>query len=166
MAQDSVITDEMRKQIGVETKPIVLEIEKEAIRRWAQAIDDPNPLYHDEEYAKKSQHGAIIAPPGFVGNYDYPVRGVSKTARVKSPFWRRFNGGNEYEFIKPVKAGDVLTATSKLVDLHDSQGSPATGRMLIQAVETTYWNQKGEVVVKTRQTSISYEGRTDDKKEG
>ena len=51
-----------------------------------------------------------------------------------------------------------MTATSKLVDLFERQGRPGIGRMLFQVVETTYQNQEDEVVVKTRQTSISYEG--------
>jgi acyl dehydratase len=161
MAQESVITDEMKSMIGVESEPSIYEIEKESIRRWAEAIGDPNPLYCDEEQAKKSKYGRIIVPPGMIGNYAFPVKSGGPAPRVKSPFWRVLNGGNEYEFFKPVHAGDVLTATTKLVDLQERQGRPGIGRMLIQVHETTYKNQKGEVVVKTRNTVISYEGPTE-----
>ena len=161
MVQDSVITDEMRSLIGVESEPSIYEIETEPIRRWAEAIGNPNPLYHDEEYAKKSSYGGIIAPFGFVGNYAFPVKAGGPPPRVKSPFWRHLNGGNEYEFFKPVKAGDVLTATSKLADLYERQGRPEIGRLLFQVTETVFSNQKGEVVVKTRRTLITYEGPTD-----
>lgn len=160
MAQDSVITDEMRSLVGVESEPSVFEIEKEAIRRWAEAIGDANPLYHDEEYARKSQYGGIIAPPGFIGNYVYPVKVGKPAPRVPSPFSMGLAGGNEYEFFKPIRAGDVLTATTKLADLYERQGRPEIGRMLFQVVETTYKDQKGEVVAKARFTSISYEGPT------
>lgn len=160
MAQDSVISDEMRSMIGVESSPSVFEIEKEPIRRWAEAIGDTNPLYHDEEYAKNSRYGGIIAPPGMVGNYSFPVKAGGAGRRVQSPFWRVLNGGNEFEFFKPVRAGDTLTATSKLVELYERQGRPEIGRMLFQVSETTYKNQDGEVVVKTRNTGISYEGST------
>ncbi len=160
MAQQSVITDEMRKLIGVESSPTVYEVEKEPIRRWAEAIGDENPLYHNEEYAKKSRFKGMIAPPGFVGNYVFPIKAGGPPPRVKSPFWRQLNGGNEYEFLKPVQPGDILTATTKLVDLQERQGRPGIGRMLIQVSETTYKNQKGEVVVKTRGTGITYEGPT------
>ena len=158
MANDSVITDEMRKLIGIESKPSVYEIQKEPIRRWAEAIGDANPLYHDEEYARKSRFGEIVAPPGMVNNYLFPVKVGGPPPQVKSPFWRQLNGGNEYEFLKPIKAGDVLTSTTKLVDLQERQGRPGIGHMLFQVIETTFKNQNGEVVAKTRNTGITYEG--------
>lgn len=161
MVQDSVITDEMRSLIGVESEPSVYEIEKEPIRRWAEAVGDPNPLYHDEEYARKSQYGGIIAPPGFLGNYAYPVKVGKPPPRVKSPFWRGLAGGNEYEFFKSVRAGEVLMVTTKLADLYERQGRPGIGRMLFQVMEITYRNQQGEVVAKAQHTSILYEGPTE-----
>ncbi len=154
MAEDSVITDEMRSMIGVESEPSVFEIGKEPIRRWAEAIGDPNPLYRDEEYAKKKGYGSIIAPPGFVAQYAYPVKAGQTRIRFRSPFTRRLNGGNEYEFFKPVRAGDVLTATTKLVDIY--QRESRMGKMLFSINETTFKNQDGEVVAKARGTDISY----------
>ena len=154
MAEDSVITDEMRSMIEVESDTSVYEIEKGAIRRWADAIGDPNPLYHDEEYAKKRGYRSIIAPPAFIGQYAFPVKSSQKQARIRSPFTRNLNGGNEYEFFKPVQAGDVITSTTKLAELFEREGR--LGRMLFVIYETTYKNQNGEVVAKARNTSIIY----------
>ena len=53
--QGSLITEEMRKAIGVESAPVVVDIEKDTIRRVADAIDDQNPLWRDEEFAKKKK---------------------------------------------------------------------------------------------------------------
>jgi len=153
--QDSVITNEMRAAIGVESEPSIREVEKGAIRRFADAIGDPNPLYHDEEHAAKSKYGAIICPPSFFG---WVVRSARPTRTFQSPFTRGYNGGNEYEFFKPIKAGDVLTTTSKIVDMYERQGGPQTGRMLFTVMETTFKNQDGEIVAKSRGTGISYEG--------
>ena len=44
-----------------------MEVEKGAIKKYADAVDDHNPLYWDDEYAKNSRYGSIIAPPGFFG---------------------------------------------------------------------------------------------------
>lgn len=154
MAEDSVITDEMRSMIGVESEPSVFEIEKEPIRRWAEAIGDPNQLYRDEEYAKKKGYRSIIAPPGFVAQYAYPVKAGQARIRFRSPFARMLNGGNEYEFFKPVQAGDILTATTKLVEIYQREGR--MGKMLFIINETTFKNQDGEVVTKARGTGISY----------
>lgn len=33
---------------------------------FARSIGDPNPMYADEEYARSSEVGHIVAPPTFV----------------------------------------------------------------------------------------------------
>jgi acyl dehydratase len=154
MPQDSIITPEMRSRIGVESAPTVYEIEKEPIRRWADAIGDPNPLYHDEAYAKQQGFTSLVAPPGFIAQYAFPVKVGGPPPRIASPLARNLNGGNEYEFFSPVQAGDVLSVTGKLVDLQERSGR--MGTMLIQVVEMTYKNQRGEIVAKARFTGISY----------
>lgn len=155
MAEDSIITDEMKAAIGVESEPSVYEIEKEPIRRWADSIGDPNPLYHDEEYAKSQGYRSLVAPPGFLGNYAYPIKaGAGPRRGFRSPFTRVLNGGNEYDFIKPVQAGDTITATSRLAELREREGR--LGKMLFIINETVYKNQDGEIVARSRGTGISY----------
>ncbi|MBI4301310.1 MAG: MaoC family dehydratase N-terminal domain-containing protein [Chloroflexi bacterium] len=145
----------MRAAIGAESEPTIMEVERGAIRRFADAIDDPNPLYRDEEYAKNTRLGGIIAPPTFFG---WPYKQGKPASRVKNPFTRVLNGGTEVEYFQPIHAGDTLIATTKLVDIQERQGRPGIGRMLFQVRETTYKNQKGEVVAISRGTTISYEG--------
>ena len=155
MAEESVITDEMRAAVGVESDPSVYEIEKEPIRRWADAIGDTNPLYRDEEYAKSRGYRSIIAPPGFIAQYAFPVKSGGGGRRdFRNPFARMLNGGNEYELLKPVQAGDTISSTTKIAELRERQGR--MGTMLIITSETTYKNQDGDVVARARGTGISY----------
>jgi acyl dehydratase len=68
MTGDISIPDEAKKMIGKGTTPQSFEITKKDIRRAAQAMalgKELNPLYVDEEYAKKTKCGGTIAPPGF-----------------------------------------------------------------------------------------------------
>jgi len=58
--------DRLRSNIGVEWEPVVYKIEKGMIQRFVQAIDDPNPLWQNEEHASKSRYGGIVAPPTFI----------------------------------------------------------------------------------------------------
>jgi len=62
-------TEEMRARIGVESPPRVSPpVDKSLIRIWAISLawpEPPDPLYWDEEYAKKTRFGGIIAPPYF-----------------------------------------------------------------------------------------------------
>ena len=155
MTQGSVITDEMKKAIGVESEPTIVLIEKEPIRRFAEAIDDPNPLYNDEEYAKKLGYRSIIAPPGYHPQYSYPIkRGSREGPRFRMPFTRNLNGGNEYEFFEPIQAGDVLSITNRLGDIYERDGR--MGKMLFTISETVFRNQKSETVLIMRGTGISY----------
>lgn len=154
MADDSVITDEMKAVIGVESEPSVYEIERSSIRRWAEAIGDTNPLYRDEEYARSKGYRSLVAPPGFMAQYAFPVKVGGGRRGFRSPFARNLNGGNEYEFFKSIQAGDTITATSKLAELFERDGR--MGKMLFSISETTYKNQDGEIVAKARATGISY----------
>ncbi len=169
---ESVITDEMRGWIGKELDSYTMEIEKEPIRRWAEAIGDPNPLYHDQEYAKKTRHGTLITPPGMLSNYGFSLEGYAGRLggpRVApagggrrsfpEPFKLILNGGNEIEYQRPVKAGEVLRVTSHIAELTERQGRPGIGRMFIKTTETVYKDAQGQVVAKSRNSLISYEGK-------
>lgn len=156
MAEDSIITDEMKQVLNVESEPSVYEIEKEPIRRWAEAIGDSNPLYHDEEYVRECGYYSLVAPPGFIAQYAFPVKRGKPVILPdpKTSFKNRLNGGTEYEFFQPIQAGDVITAKTRFIDIRERKGR--LGPMLITVRETTYKNKKGEIVAKLRGTGISY----------
>jgi acyl dehydratase len=163
-----MLAEEVKKYIGQQVGASIFEVEKEPIRRFADAVDDQNPLYWDEEYAKKSRYGSIISPPGFISSPWYAGRAVKwgkknpateglgradlMMALVQAGYWRALDGGMEYEFFKPVKAGDTIKSASVVKDVMEREGR--TGKMAFMITETTYTNQKGEVVAKARGTSI------------
>jgi acyl dehydratase len=157
MANDSVVTSEMRRAIGVESEPTIVEVEKEPIRRFAEAIGDPNPLYHDEEYARQRGFRSIIAPPGFTPTYSFPIR-RGKTPdtgeKIRSAFPRGLNGGGEYEFFQPIQAGDILVITSRISDIYEREGR--MGKMVFVISETIVRNLKGETILIQRHTGIRY----------
>ena len=152
MAGDSVITDEMKAAVGVESEPSIYEIERSAIRRWAEAVGDPDPRFHDEEYARGKGYRGLVAPPGFIAWYAFPNTAGRSRGGFRSPFTRTLNGGNEYELFEPIQAGDTITATNKLVELFERDGR--MGKMLFTITETTYKNQDDEIAVKARRTDI------------
>ena len=157
MAEGSMISDEIQSMIGLWSEPVVLEVERGAIARYADAIDDPNPLYRDEEYAKNSKYGGIIAPPGFFG---WPVgggdieAGMSRVvgAVAEAGMLRILDGGIELNFLVPVRAGDTLVTYGKLADVREKQTSQ--GKMLFLIIEQKYLNQDGALVAVARQTLI------------
>lgn len=149
---EQLITDEMRAAIGRQSEPTVIEIEKGMIKRFAQAIEDPNPLWQDEEYARNTRYGGIVAPPGFL--MTMMMSGPIMELPFQSPLTRILDGGGEWEYFEPVRPGDVLTVVNTLVDIRERSGR--AGKMLFVVRETTWRNQRKELVAKSRGTLIYY----------
>ena len=60
MAEGSIIPPELQAKVGYETSFVdEHEMEKGMFKRFAITIGDPNPLYCDEEYAKKTAYGGV-----------------------------------------------------------------------------------------------------------
>ncbi|MCK4331193.1 MAG: MaoC family dehydratase N-terminal domain-containing protein [Dehalococcoidia bacterium] len=162
MAEGSLITEELRKLIGVSGEPITYKVEEGAIQRYAEAIGDLNPLYHDVEYASKSKHGRLICPPGFTG---WPIKGqigalpggasemMGAFAKAGAPS-RLLDGGIEFEFFIPIGAGDVLIATSKVADMTERETS--MGKTMFITTETTFEKQNGDAALRSRATMICF----------
>jgi NADPH-dependent 2,4-dienoyl-CoA reductase/sulfur reductase-like enzyme len=51
------------QRVDVAERPYLTEANGDAIRRWAAATGDRNPLYADADYAAKSPFAGIVAPP-------------------------------------------------------------------------------------------------------
>ena len=157
MPEGSLITDELRKLIGVSSEPIIFKVEEGAIQRYAQAIGDPNPLYNDPDYASKTRHGRLLAPPGFTGwpvKADRPTDKLFETLAKAGAPPRVLDGGVEFEFIEPVGAGDVLTATTRIASITERE--TRLGKTMFTTVEITFVNQTGNRVLKSQSTLIQF----------
>ncbi|MDA1257934.1 MAG: MaoC family dehydratase N-terminal domain-containing protein [Chloroflexi bacterium] len=150
MPDKSVITDEMRAHLNVESEPITYDVEKGAVIKFAQAIGDPNPLFQDEKAARQGPYGGLIAPPTFLRSL---IPGEAKK-EFPRPFPNNLDGGSEYEFFEPIRVGDRITVTRAIVDLTEREGR--LGTMLFTTAETRYVNQLGQLAATQRTTGISY----------
>ncbi len=138
------------------------------IRRYALAIDDPNPVYYDEEAAKKGKYGKLAAPPCYIcwAIQDPKLErkagdlgedglssflGVPEFPNAWSLGWVR--GGEEYEFFKPVFVGDRVSVKVKLLDIFEKEGK--SGHLIFTTSQATYTNQNGELLAKQTITMIA-----------
>lgn len=159
-ATQSLITDEMRAEIGQESEPSTLEVDKTMIRLFARAVGHTDPVFYDEEAAKKAGYRSMPTPPGYLGTPVFspnraaggPMR--NRGAQPSRPLNRVLNGGTEIEQMEDICAGDVLTATSHVAAYEERQGS--IGEMLITTSKTVYKNQDGRVVAISTGTGIRY----------
>ncbi|TET25350.1 MAG: MaoC family dehydratase [Dehalococcoidia bacterium] len=140
----------LKDKIGVEWPLGVYEIEKGMIRRFVQAIEDPNPLWQDEEYAARSQYGGIVAPPTFIMTIGFEQ--IQKLLAASSG--TLLHGSTELECYQPLRAGNVITATAKVANIRERPGK--MGKMTFITFGISYQNQRQELVAKCRQMVISY----------
>ncbi len=157
------------KYIGSETATHTGEpVLARDIRRYALAIDDLNPIYFDEDAAKKGKYGGLAAPLNYitwavgVPGSEKPVRelgedglatfvGVPEIPNVWELGWVR--GSDELEFFKPVYVNDRVTVKGRIVDMKEKDGK--SGKLLFVTSEFVYTNQDGELLAKHRVTMIA-----------
>lgn len=141
MSEEPVISAELEGLLNVDFGPEVYEIEKGMVRRFVEAIDDPNPLWQK------------VAPPTFPTAL-IPGGLLRRLFQAKSSLSRFLNGANELEYYHPIKVGDVISVTARLDKLRKMEGKE--GPTLFMILGITYTNQRGEVVARGRNTYIRY----------
>ena len=125
------------------------------IRRWAQGMQNPNPLYFDDEYAAGSRFGQIVAPQSFAVCTD-TSHGAGPAIQGTIPGQHMLFGGDEWWFYGPrIYPGDHFSHERMLFDYKVTETSFA-GPTMFSRGDTTYVNQRGEIVCKQRSTSIRY----------
>lgn len=158
-----MLPEEITKSIG-EVEVSIFEVEKGAIRKYADAVDDQNPLYWDEEYARKSGYGSIMAPPGFFGwptkwgrGSTFPLFSEAMlkliTGLRDAGYTKIIDGAIDYEFFSPVLAGDTLSASAMIEDI--AERKDGDGKAVFVITETTYTNQNSHLVAKVRQIFVN-----------
>ncbi len=139
---------------------------------FARALGDPNPVYGDEAAASVGETGGIIAPPTFVEaaahfDPDYalrPVIGRPWFGSGKGPTdpggpageagaWSALHAEQHYEYHRPVRPGDVLSATSRRGASWERQGRRG-GRLRFEEIVTEYRDAQGELVVTARSVEV------------
>lgn len=127
--------DEFEIGMAVEISPVV--IEKEKMLAFANTYDYI-PLHTNEEYAKNTHFGKLIAP------------GVMSFMSVWAKYLEVDFFGEEIiagkstkiEWIKPVYAGDILTGTATVTSI--SRRNEKNG---IVGITIKAYNQNGELVL-------------------
>ncbi len=163
--------EEGKKWIGKEgdaiyaTDPVGLA----QIHRYCALNEDGNPLYWDEEYAKRTRFGGIIAPNAMlmvhmIGGYWEPTwmpkaKGQAATADLPLPGDTVINTNSLQEYFRPVRPGDRLWAREKIADITTEKKTRLGVGHFITTV-TSYYNQYGDVVATNTNTLYRFKSDT------
>jgi len=139
--------------IGRESEPVLHEVEKGAIRRFADALGDPNPLALDEAAARAAGYPGLVAPPTFA-----VTLGWSERFRHSLDLGTRVLLQSEqvFEFARPIVSGDRIRVKSKVADVQERNG--ASGPMDLLVIDDQGVDETGEWVFRSRATFILRRG--------
>ena len=145
MAVSSILT----KMIGQSCEPKVIEVEKGQIRRFAQAIGETNPIHFSEDAAKSAGFPGIVATCTFASAihcFDefYEQVGINPHAVMHQE--------EEYEYFKPIIAGDILSVVHTVSNVYDKQ--VPNGQLVFIVIESRGNDKRGKTVFKSRRVLV------------
>lgn len=172
----SELLEALKPYIGLESDTDVAcdVVERGAVRRYAQAIMNEDPIF-SENCINNSTYGGPVAPPLFpthlfrrpFGAHD-PIQSnaknpdfdgiVSSTLASGLPEllplkgYALLNGGSEIEFFRYARHGETISVKTRYADITEKETSK--GLIVLVVLESEYRNEKGEVLIKTRRTQI------------
>jgi acyl dehydratase len=150
--------------IGRETGRARVQVERAPLANFAKAVKDDNAVYSDVNAAEAAGFDGTPAPPtfGFALEFwgRYPELQKGLTPVEGNPMMEVIgklmqNGGlilhgeQEFEYHRPIVAGDVLRSEGKVVDAYEKESK---GKTMTFVVTETVWSddKTGEPVLTAR----------------
>jgi hydroxyacyl-ACP dehydratase HTD2-like protein with hotdog domain len=130
-----------RSIVGQKGESQDFDVERGAIRRFAEAIGDENPVHRAGD----------IAPPTFPTTFH--VRNPD-LGFARDPSRLLLSGGEEYIYERPLRAGDRITCVSRIVDTYVKQGR--RGEMAFVVFEKEGRDPANALVFRARHTLIYF----------
>jgi acyl dehydratase len=125
------------------------------IRRWVMAMDYANPIHWDEDFARASKFGGLIAPQSIAVALDYG-HGCQPACVGKIPGSHLIFGGEEWwHYGYRIRPGDKLFQERRFHD-YKVADTKFAGPTMFSRGDTIHRNQHGTVVAKARSTTIRY----------
>ena len=147
------ITEEQRALIGKETASFraPYAVNEAMARHWCEMVEDGNPIYFDEAYARTTWLQGRFAPPAMLYTWARPLlwpqmereSAVDGLALEGCPMTVAVNAVQEY--FQPVRYGDTLSVTSQIVSISDEKTTRLGTGHFVTSVDT-FRNQLDQVV--------------------
>jgi acyl dehydratase len=116
MDQPSTLSPDL---IGRESEAVLFEVERGAIRKFAEAVQDQTPACLAGD----------VAPPTFPTTFRITIPGLTyNLARV-------LHGAQEYRYQRPLRAGDRVRCRVRVADIYRRQGRLGEMTFLILTME-------------------------------
>lgn len=167
----ALLTEEAKAFIGYRSEPFAAceTVERGAVRRYAQAIMDPDPAFSEA----LAPYGAPVAPaifPSFMFRTPFGAPDVL-SERAEDPDFdgivmgvgnglpplpldglALLNGGAEIEFLAYARHGETVLQSSRYADIYERETK--SGPMIFVIIETEFTTEAGQVLLRARKTII------------
>ena len=105
---------------GLKFPEYTYTLREDIIEKFIASIEESDPLYTDEDYARKRGFAHRLVPPTSISLYVTPSR-VLKTLNKKPPPGS-IQAGQRYEFHRPIQVGETVTVRVTVDDLYQKKG--------------------------------------------
>ncbi len=139
-----------RSALGHEFPPYRLQVERGKIAEFARSILSQEQLYYSTEAARAAGFEDVPVPPTFSAVESHWNR--NRQDVLKLDLRRVLAGGCEWEYLKPVVAGEVLTVRSRIADIQTKMSK--RGPMSVIVRETRFDNEAGDTAFIARSTVL------------
>jgi hypothetical protein len=170
-----ILTEEAKSYIGFETEPEAAcdLVERGAVRRYAQAIMDEDPIYWSP-CEQNARYGGPVAPllfptlmfrrafgaldpiqenarnPDFDGFTAPSGQGLPPLPGLEQ--LSVLNGGSELEFFRYARHNEQVIVRQRYAEIYERETSK--GAMVFVVVQAEYRTSEGELLARVRRTQI------------
>lgn len=133
--------------IGSKSEPIKNWVERGAVRKFAESIGDPHPIYIDEETGIHSRYGANIAPATFARTFDYGV-----IRELQLPEKGLIHGEQRFTYERPLLVGEEIRCYQEVTNYYERKGN--FGEMGFLVIKRFGETPEGDLIFIDEQTVI------------
>lgn len=158
MTEQNDVLARAREFVGTEaTRPVTARdpVNQPMIRRWAEAMGDQNPLWHDPASRAAAGFDRPVAPPAMLEVWTMaPYRPGGRTAEDSMAVLNLLDAAGytgvvatniEQEYLRYLEEGDVISSRAIISDVSDEKRTGlGIGHFVTMDYEFT--DQKGELV--------------------
>ncbi len=159
------VREKLEAYVGQSISPPVISpdpVNVPMIRHWVDALDDRNPVYLDEEFARTTRFGGVVAPPAMLQAWSMPrpkIEGIAErggapnemshdnpiVALDEEGYVGTLATNSELEFMRYLRPGDHLHTRSECESISPRKQT-SLGKGYFVTWITTYTTGDGELV--------------------
>lgn len=132
-------------------------------QRYAAAVDDLNPLYFDEDYAKTQGHPGLVVPPNYLATLrgaqefgppegELLEDGMAQSARPPLSNLMGMGGGQQLTLHQHAYCGEHINGQRTVTGVQEKEGR--SGPLVIIEDEIIYFTEMGDLILTLRNTLL------------